>query len=111
MLSGELSKLNDKFLYYSWNTFDEESVSGFSYDHANDFNIDKELSNLVLNTLKSENLTNLTLDLVQMINNGDELAGNTSIDKGKNRKIVDHLWTYYENNKKNYQDKDNGSLN
>jgi len=51
----------------------------------NDFNIDKELSKLVLNTLKSENLTNLTLDLVQMINNGDEIAGNTSIDKGKNK--------------------------
>jgi hypothetical protein len=45
------------------------------------------------------------------MNNGDELAGNTSIDKGKNKKIVDHLWKYYENNKKNYQDKDNGSLN
>jgi DNA repair exonuclease SbcCD nuclease subunit len=111
VLSGELSKLNDHFLYYAWNTFDEESVSGYSYDHANDFNIDKELSKLVLNTLRSENLTNLTLDLVQMINNGEELTDNTSIDKGKNKKIVDHLWKYYENNKKNYQDKDNGSLN
>jgi len=111
VLSGELSKLNDHFLYYAWNTFDKESVSGYSYDHANDFNIDKELSKLVLNTLKSENLTNLTLDLVQMINDGDQPTDNTNTDKGRNRKIVDHLWKYYEDNKKNYQDKDDGSLN
>ena len=74
VLSGELSKLNDHFLYYAWNTLDEETVSGNSYDYANDFKIDKELSKLVLNTLKSENLTNLSLDLVQMINDGKELT-------------------------------------
>ncbi len=110
MLSGELSKLNDYFLYYAWNTFDEESVSGNSYDYANDFKIDKELSKLVLNTLKSENLTNLSLDLVQMINDEEQLTNNMNIDKGKNKKIVDYLWKYYENNKKNYQEKDDDSL-
>ena len=111
VLSGELSKLNDHFLYYAWNTLDEETVSGNSYDYANDFKIDKELSKLVLNTLRSENLTNLSLDLVQMINDGKELTGNTNVDKGKNKKIVDYLWKYYENNKKNYQEKDDDSLN
>ena len=110
VLSGELSKLNDHFLYYAWNTFDEEPVSGNSYDYANDFKVDKELSKLVLNTLKSESLTNLSLDLVQMINDEEELTDNTNIDKGKSKKIVDYLWKYYENNKKNYQEKDDDSL-
>ena len=65
---------------------------------------------MVLNTLKSENLTNLSLDLVQMINDEEELTDNTTVDKGKNKKIVDYLWKYYENNKKNYQEKDDDSL-
>ena len=69
ILSGDLSKLNEHFLYYTWNIIDKETISGYSYDYANDFKIDKELSKLILNTLKSENLTNLSLDLIQMINN------------------------------------------
>ncbi|MER5175784.1 MAG: DNA repair exonuclease [Candidatus Nitrosocosmicus sp.] len=110
ILSGELSILNDHFLYYTWNVFDKESISGYSYDYANDFKIDKELSKLVLNTLQSENLTNLSLDLIQMINN-EELPTDTSINKNKSKKIADYLWKYYENNKKNYQNKDNDTLN
>ena len=34
----------------------------------------------------------------------------TNVDKGKSKKIVDYLWKYYENNKKNYQEKDDDTL-
>lgn len=105
ILSSELSKLNDYFLYYTWSISDKESVSGYSYDFANDFNIDKELSKLVLNTLKSEKLTSLSLDLIQMINNEGHPI-DTNINKDRSKKIADYLWKYYENNKKNYQNKD-----
>ena len=110
ILSGELSILNDHFLYYTWNMFDQKSLSGFSYDYANDFNIDKELSKLVLNTLQSENLTNLSLDLIQMINN-EKLPNDSGINKNKSKKIAEYLWKYYENNIKNYQNKANDTLN
>ena len=99
ILSGELSKLNEHFLYYTWNIIDKETISGYSYDFANDFKIDKELSKLILNTLKSENLTNLSLDLIQMINN-DDLHNDTNINKNKSKKIANYLWEYYKNNKK-----------
>jgi exonuclease SbcD len=99
ILSGELSKLNEHFLYYTWNIIDKETISGYSYDYANDFKIDKELSKLILNTLKSENLTNLSLDLIQMINN-DDLHNDTNINKNKSKKIANYLWEYYKNNKK-----------
>ena len=110
ILSSELSKLNDHFLYYAWNISDKESVSGYSYDYANDFNIDKELSKLVLNTLKSEKLTSLSLDLIQMINNEEHL-NDTNVNKDRSKKIADYLWKYYENNKKNYQNKGVDNLN
>ena len=99
ILSGDLSKLNEHFLYYTWNIIDKETISGYSYDYANDFKIDKELSKLILNTLKSENLTNLSLDLIQMINN-DDLHNDTNINKNKSKKIANYLWEYYKNNKK-----------
>jgi DNA repair protein SbcD/Mre11 len=99
ILSGELSKLNEHFLYYTWTIIDKETISGYSYDYANDFKIDKELSKLILNTLKSENLTNLSLDLIQMINN-DDLHNDTNINKNKSKKIANYLWEYYKNNKK-----------
>jgi DNA repair protein SbcD/Mre11 len=98
ILSGELSKLNEHFLYYTWTIIDKETISGYSYDYANDFKIDKELSKLILNTLKSENLTNLSLDLIQMINN-DDLHNDTNINKNKSKKIANYLWEYYKNNK------------
>ncbi len=99
ILSWDLSKLNEHFLYYTWNIIDKETISGYSYDYANDFKIDKELSKLILNTLKSENLTNLSLDLIQMINN-DDLHNDTNINKNKSKKIANYLWEYYKNNKK-----------
>ena len=111
ILSSELSKLNDHFLYYAWNISDKESVSGYSYDYANDFNIDKEFSKLVLNTLKSEKLTSLSLDLIQMINNDEQHPNDTNVNKDRSKKIADYLWKYYENNKKNYQNKGVDNLN
>ncbi len=104
ILSGELSKLNDYFLYYTWNVFDKEPPSGHSYDFANDFDIDEEMSKLISNTMKSETLTGLSIDLIQMINNG-ETRDDADINKNKSKKIVDYLWKYYENNKNKYQDK------
>ncbi|MBA3978487.1 MAG: hypothetical protein H0X50_09910 [Nitrosopumilus sp.] len=109
ILSGELSALNDYFLYYTWNVFDKEPTSGYSYDFTNDFNIDEEMSKLILNALKSENLTGLSIDLVQMINNGD-LRDDADINKNKSKKIVDYLWKYYENNKSKYQVKGTAEL-
>ena len=52
VLSGELSKLNDHFLYYAWKTFDEESISGYSMIMQTILILIKELSKLVLDTLK-----------------------------------------------------------
>ena len=59
----------------------------------------KSYQSLILNTLKSENLTNLSLDLIQMINN-DDLHNDTNINKNKSKKIANYLWEYYKNNKK-----------
>ncbi len=109
ILSSELSKLNDYFLYYTWNMLDKEPTSGYSYDFTNNFNIDEEMSKLILNALKSENLTNLSIDLIQMINNG-EPQDDADINKNKSKKIVDYLWKYYENNKNKYRDKDEVNL-
>lgn len=54
ILYGKLSKLNDHFLYYTWNLLDKEPISGYSYDFSQDFEIDKELSKLISECLKSE---------------------------------------------------------
>jgi DNA repair exonuclease SbcCD nuclease subunit len=105
ILSGELSKLNECFLYYTWNLFDKEPASGYSYDYANDFNIDREMSNLILKTMGSEDLASLSMDLIQMINNGEQ-RDDPSIDKNKRKQMVDYLWKYHENNKTKYHDGD-----
>jgi hypothetical protein len=61
------------------------------------------MSKLILNTMKSETLTGLSIDLIQMINSG-EPRDDAYINKNKSKKIVDYLWKYYENNKNKYQD-------
>ena len=109
ILHGKLSKLNDHFLYYTWNLLDKEPISGYSYDFSQDFEIDKELSKLISECLKSESLTNLSLDLMQMIN-GEEHQDNTNANKNKIKQIANFVWQYYENNKKNYQKKNIGNL-
>ena len=109
ILYGKLSKLNDHFLYYTWNLLDKEPISGYSYDFSQDFEIDKELSKLISECLKSESLTNLSLDLMQMINS-EEHQDNTNANKNKIKQISNFVWQYYENNKKNYQKKNIGNL-
>ena len=109
ILYGKLSKLNDHFLYYTWNLLDKEPISGYSYDFSQDFEIDKELSKLISECLKSESLTNLSLDLIQMINS-EEHQDNTNANKNKIKQIANFVWQYYENNKKNYQKKNIGNL-
>ena len=109
ILYGKLSKLNDHFLYYTWNLLDKEPISGYSYDFSQDFEIDKELSKLISECLKSESLTNLSLDLMQMINS-EEYQDNTNANKNKIKQIANFVLQYYENNKKNYQKKNIGNL-
>lgn len=109
ILYGKLSKLNDHFLYYTWNLLDKEPISGYSYDFSQDFEIDKELSKLISECLKSESLTNLSLDLIQMINS-EEHQDNTNANKNKIKQIANFVLQYYENNKKNYQKKNIGNL-
>ena len=109
ILYGKLSKLNEHFLYYTWNLLDKEPISGYSYDFSQDFEIDKELSKLISECLKSESLTNLSLDLIQMINS-EEHQDNTNANKNKIKQIANFVWQYYENNKKNYQKKNIGNL-
>jgi DNA repair exonuclease SbcCD nuclease subunit len=104
ILSGKLSKLNEHFLYYTWSLLDKESVSSYSYDFSDDFNLDKELSKLVLEALKSEDLKNLSLDLIQMINDR-ELYAEANVNKNKIKKIADCILQYYENNKNVYQNR------
>ena len=109
ILYGKLSKLNEHFLYYTWNLLDKEPISGYSYDFSQDFEIDKELSKLISECLKSESLTNLSLDLIQMINS-EEHQDNTNANKNKIKQIANFVLQYYENNKKNYQKKNIGNL-
>jgi hypothetical protein len=88
---------------------DKEPISGYSYDFSQDFEIDKELSKLISECLKSESLTNLSLDLIQMINS-EEHQDNTNANKNKIKQIANFVLQYYENNKKNYQKKNIGNL-
>jgi exonuclease SbcD len=101
VLAVELMKLDKSFLYYTWSIVDEENPSGFNFDHNGDFNIDNELSNLVSNTLKSDKLSNLSLDLVELINT-EGVDNAKDSEKNKNKRIVNYLWNYYENNKRDY---------
>ncbi len=105
ILSSKISKLNTSYLHYVWNIVDKESITGYSFDNTNDFDIDNKMTQLILKALKSENLTNLSLDLIQMINS-DGIIYPAAIDKSKNKdKISEHVWKYYQDNKKIYQDK------
>lgn len=108
ILTSELSRLKDPYLYYTWNIIDEDSVSGYSFDNERNFNIDKEMSKLILHSLKSEKLTNLSLDIINMID--EEYSNIGSINKDKSKRVVDYIWKYYENNKIDYQNKDVDNL-
>lgn len=104
ILSRQLLQLANSFLYYNWNIVDTDPVTGFSYDNMSDLDMDKEMSKLISKSLHSESLTNLSLDLIHMFNDENEIPNkNETIDKNKNKQIANYLWKFFENNKPLYQ--------
>ncbi len=103
ILSRQLLQLGASFLYYNWSILDEDSATGFSYDRSGDFDMDKEMSSLILKSLHSEPLTHLSLDLINMFHNSDDPNDNNKFDKGKNNQIANYVWKFFENNKSTYQ--------
>lgn len=110
-LLGELSVLSNYFLYYSWNSIDSElDPTKSSFDLSKDFNIDEEMSKLILKTLKSDTLTDLAMDIIKMVNNDDDGIGNENKipDSNSNKQIVNYLWNFYTNNKELFQNTNSG---
>jgi DNA repair protein SbcD/Mre11 len=111
ILSRQLLRLETLFLYYNWSILDKDSTTGFSYDKSGDFDMDKEMSSLILKSLNSEPLTHLSLDLINMFHNQDDFHDNKIIDKGKSNQIANYVWKFFENNKSIYQTLDNSKIN
>jgi DNA repair exonuclease SbcCD nuclease subunit len=111
ILSRQLLRLETSFLYYNWSILDKDSTTGFSYDKSGDFDMDKEMSSLILKSLNSEPLTHLSLDLINMFHNQDDFHDNKIIDKGKSNQIANYVWKFFENNKSIYQTLDNSKIN
>ncbi len=103
ILSRQLLQLEASFLYYNWSILDKDSDTGFSYDNTGDFDMDKEMSSLILKSLHSEPLTHLSLDLINMFHDQDNSHDTTNIDKDKNNQIANYVWRFFENNKSTYQ--------
>lgn len=103
ILSRQLLQLEASFLYYNWSILDKDSDTGFSYDNTGDFDMDKEMSSLILKSLHSEPLTHLSLDLISMFLDQDNSHDTTNIDKDKNNQIANYVWRFFENNKSTYQ--------
>lgn len=103
VLSRQLLQLEASFLYYNWSILDKDSDTGFSYDNTGDFDMDKEMSSLILKSLHSEPLTHLSLDLINMFHDQDNSHDTTNIDKDKNNQIANYVWRFFENNKSTYQ--------
>lgn len=103
VLSRQLLQLEASFLYYNWSILDKDSDTGFSYDNTGDFDMDKEMSSLILKSLHSEPLTHLSLDLINMFHDPDNSHDTTNIDKDKNNQIANYVWRFFENNKSTYQ--------
>jgi len=110
ILSRQLLQLGASFLYYNWSILDEDSPTGFSYDRSGDFDMDKEMSSLILKSLHSEPLTHLSLDLINMFHNPDDPNDNNNFDKGKNNQIANYVWKFFENNKSTYQNLDKSNI-
>lgn len=108
LLSIELSKLSNYFLYYSWNMVESELESTISsFDLSKEFNIDEEMSKLILNTLKSDILTHLAMDIIKMVNSDNERGReNEFMDGNNNKQIANYLWKFYEENKNLFQKTD-----
>jgi exonuclease SbcD len=111
VLSRQLLQLDTSFLYYNWNILGEDPTGGFSYDNAREFDMDKELSSLILKSLRSEPLSHLSLDLINMFHGDDNSHDNKNIDRDKNNQIANYLWKFFENNKSGYQNLDNSKIN
>ena len=103
ILSRQLLQLEASFLYYNWSILDKDSDTGFSYDNTGDFDMDKEMSSLILKSLHSEPLTHLSLDLINMFDDQDNSHDTKNIDKDKNNQIANYVWRFFENNKSTYQ--------
>lgn len=103
ILSRQLLQLEASFLYYNWSILDKDSDTGFSYDYTGDFDMDKEMSSLILKSLHSEPLTHLSLDLINMFHDQDNSHDTKNIDKDKNNQIANYVWRFFENNKSTYQ--------
>lgn len=108
ILTRTLAALEDSVLYYNWSIHDEklfDKTSTYSYDAAETFDMDKELSDLIKKSLTKDYLAELSIDLINMINNSDSDGpinyGETSV-KGRKNDIVNHLWKIYEDNELNY---------
>jgi len=110
ILSRQLLQLEASFLYYNWCLLDKDSSTGFSFDNAEDFDMDKEMSSLILKSLHSEPLTHLSLDLINMFHNPDDPNDNNNFDKGKNNQIANYVWKFFENNKSTYQNLDKSNI-
>ena len=102
-LSRQLLQLEAPFLYYNWSILDKDPVTGFSYDNTGDFDMDKEMSSLILKSLNSEPLTRLSLDLISMFHNQDDTQDSKNIEKDKNNQVANYIWKFFENNKSIYQ--------
>jgi len=110
ILTRQLLQLETSFLYYNWSLLDKDSSTGFSFDNAEDFDMDKEMSSLILKSLHSEPLTHLSLDLISMFDNQDDNHDNKNIDKDKNNQIANYVWKFFENNKSIYQALDKSKI-
>jgi DNA repair exonuclease SbcCD nuclease subunit len=110
ILTRTLATLENSVLYYNWSIQDEKSLdtAGFSYDSVETFELEKELSVLIKKSLSKDHLVELSLDLINMINEsnlGTESSYNGSFNKSRKNEIIDYLWKTYENNKLKYDSK------
>lgn len=104
MMARQLLPLENSTLYYNWSIIEGESssISGYSYDGTEGFDMDKEMSELILKSLSSKLLTDLSLDLIQSFNDDSESGSNELLDKNKKKQIAHFLWKFYENHKSSY---------
>ncbi len=104
IISRQLLRLANSTLYYNWNITEGElsDVSGYSYDGAEGFDMDKEMSKLIQKSLDSKPLSDLSLDLIQSFNDDSDSSSNELLDKNKRKQIANFLWKFYENNKSLY---------
>lgn len=107
ILTRNLATLENSVLYYNWSVQDEKSLDtdGYSYDSVETFELEKELSVLIKKSLSKDHLVELSLDLINMINesnSGAESGYSEPFNKSRKNGIIDYLWRTYENNKLKY---------